>query len=471
MTAPAISSTYEVVVVGAGPAGLAAAALTAGAGLSTLLVDENATPGGQIYRSVTTAPAHVRALLGADYARGAPFVDALRRSGATALAGATVWHLDRALTLGVSFNGASRLITAGQVILATGAMERPFPIPGWTLPGVMTVGAAQTVLKASAMIPKGRVALAGSGPLLWLYAAQLKRAGGKIEAILDTTPRDNWKAAWRHAPDFLLSSYALKGLGLMREARAGTRVISGVDRLEAFGDGRLAGLRHQAGGRAGEIALDTLLLHQGVAPNVNLAMAAGVVHRWDDAQACFVPVLGAGGATSVPGIFIAGDGAGIGGADAAAERGRLAAMAATKARRPGAILPDEAAVAASLKRALRGRAFLDALFLPARSFRAPERDDVIVCRCEETTAGDVRDAIAIGAAGPNQLKAYRRCGMGPCQGRMCGLTVTELMALERAKPPEEIGYYRLRSPVKPVTIDEIASIPPDDEAIAAVVRE
>ena len=471
MTAPAFASSYDLVVVGAGPAGLAAATLAAQAGLATLLLDENASPGGQIYRAVTTTPLPDRALLGPEFAQGGALVEAFARSGAAYVAGATVWHLDRDLTLGVSAAGRAALIKARRVILATGALERPFPIPGWTLPGVMTIGAAQTLLKASGMIPQGRVALAGSGPLLWLYAAQLKRAGGRLAAILDTTPRENWRAAWRHMPDFLRSPYAFKGLKLTREARAGTRVIANVTDLEAFGEGRLAGLRYAAGGKRGELSLDALLLHQGVVPNVNLAMAAGVAHRWDEAQACFVPTLDAGGQSSVQGVSIAGDGAGIGGAEAAAERGRLAAVAVVKALKPEASTPDATAIAAALAKAMRGRAFLDALFRPAPAFRVPARDEVIVCRCEEVSAGDIRASVAIGATGPNQLKAYRRAGMGPCQGRMCGLTVTELMAQARGKTAQEIGYYRLRSPVKPVTLDEIASIQPDPAAIAAVVRE
>lgn len=471
MTAAALAGAYDVVVIGAGPAGLAAAATTAGAGLSTLLLDENVSPGGQVYRAATTTPLKDRALLGPDFADGARLVDAMERSGANYVAGATVWSLSRELNVGVSVAGAARMIAARRVILATGALERPFPIPGWTLPGVMTVGAAQTLLKASAMIPQGRVALAGCGPLLWLYAAQLKRAGGKIAAILDTTPRENRRAALRHAPAFLFSPYAFKGLRLMREARAGTRVVPGVTSLEAFGEGRLAGLRYEAGGKRGEIALDALFLHQGVAPNVNLAMAAGVDHRWSEAQACFVPTLDAQGQSSVAGLYIAGDGAGIGGAEAAALRGRLAARACLSALAPDAAAPDENEIAAALARALRGRAFLDALFLPAPNFRAPPRDDVVVCRCEEKTAGEVRAACAIGARGPNQLKAYLRVGMGPCQGRMCALTVAELMARALGVAPGEIGHQRLRAPVKPVTLDEIASIPADEAARAAVERD
>lgn len=469
-TAP-IADAYEIVVIGAGPAGMAAATLAAEAGFSTLLLDENPAPGGQVYRAVTTTPLPDRALLGPDYAKGGELAAALKASGAVHLSGATVWHLDRDRVIGLSVGGASRLIRAGQVILATGAQERPFPIPGWTLPGVMTVGAAQTVMKASGLVPTGQVVLAGQGPLLWLYAAQLLRAGGSIAAVLDTTPRANWLKALPHAPGFMLSPYFRKGLAMMAEVKARTRVIRNVTALAAEGDGRVQTVRYQAGGKAGEIAVDALFLHQGVVPNVNLAMAAGIEHHWDDQQACFRPQLDAHGRTSLPGLFIAGDGAGIAGAEAAAERGRLAALVAGRELRPdGEGLPDSSAIETALSRAMLGRTFLDLLFRPADAFRIPPDAETIVCRCEEVTAGQIRDSVAVGATGPNQLKAYRRCGMGPCQGRLCGLTVTEVMAEARGMTPEAIGYYRLRSPVKPVSLAEIASIPPDDGAIKAVVR-
>jgi len=214
-----------------------------------------------------------------------------------------------------------------------------------------------------------------------------------------------------------------------------------------------------------------LLLHQGVVPNVNLAMAAGIEHRWDDLQLCWSPVLDRDGNTSVEGIAIAGDGAGIGGAEAAIVRGRIAARAAVEALAPTAAakLAPMANFRAALAKAERGRNFLDTLFRPAPQFRVPS-GDTIVCRCEEVSAKDILDAVAIGATGPNQLKAYRRTGMGPCQGRLCGLTVTELMAQARGKTPQEIGYYRLRAPVKPITLAELASVPKMEADVNAVVR-
>jgi NAD(P)H-nitrite reductase large subunit len=225
------------------------------------------------------------------------------------------------------------------------------------------------------------------------------------------------------------------------------------------------------GSRRETIPVQLLLLHQGVVPNVNLAMAAGIEHRWDDLQLCWSPVLDHDCNTSVEGIAIAGDGAGIGGAGAAIVRGRIAARAAVEALAPAAAakLAPMATLKASLDQAERGRAFLDTLFLPARQFRVPS-GDTIVCRCEEVSAKDILDAVAIGATGPNQLKAYRRTGMGPCQGRLCGLTVTELMAQGRGKTPQEIGHYRLRAPVKPITLAELAAMPKTEADVNAVVR-
>jgi thioredoxin reductase/bacterioferritin-associated ferredoxin len=471
MNAAPRRDSYDVVVIGAGPAGLAAAATAAEAGLSTLLLDENAGPGGQVFRAIASTPVTKRDQLGADYWVGTDLVQAVRSSGAEIIQRATVWSLDRHLEIGISVGGASAFVKARRVILATGALERPFPIPGWTLPGVMTAGAAQTMLKSSGLVPDGPTVIAGQGPLLWLLAAQILRLGGRIDRILDTTERRNYLAALPHAFGFVTSPYFAKGLAMMKEVRAKVPVVTGVSEFAAAGNGRLASVTYVAGGRREMIPAELLLLHQGVVPNVNLAMAAGIEHRWDDVQLCWSPVLDRDGGTSVEGIAIAGDGAGIGGAGAAVARGHIAARAAIEALAPAAAvkIAPMSTFRASLAQAERGRAFLDTLFRPAPQFRIPS-GDTIVCRCEEVTAKDILDAVAIGATGPNQLKAYRRSGMGPCQGRLCGLTVTELMAQARGKSPQEIGYYRLRAPVKPITLAELAAVPKTEADVEAVVR-
>jgi NADPH-dependent 2,4-dienoyl-CoA reductase/sulfur reductase-like enzyme len=466
--------TYDVAVIGAGPAGLAAGAVTARAGLATVLLDENPGPGGQVYRSITSTSLRGPRVLDADYWRGLELVRELDSSGAQLISGAVVWSVTRDLEIGISLAGSARMLSAHRIILATGALERPFPIPGWTLPGVMTAGAAQTLLKSSGLVPKGRIVLAGSGPLLWLLAAQLIDAGSTLDAILDTTPRRNTLRALPHLPGFLLSPYLAKGLALLSRVRRKVRIVRGVTRLAALGQDKVCEVVFVAGGRETTLSVDHLLLHQGVVPNVNLALSLRIEHRWDSVQLCWTPVLDDFGATSIPGIAIAGDGAGIGGAWVAEARGRLAALQAVDALTSDTTnlaLPSEQHILQTLHRHEIGRAFLDALYQPAPQFRMPEDDGTIVCRCEEATAGQIRETVALGCEGPNQMKSFLRCGMGPCQGRLCGLTVTEMIAAARGVPPGDVGYYRLRPPVKPITLAELANLPKTDAAVAAVARQ
>ncbi len=466
-----LENEYDVVVVGAGPAGMAAATVTASIGLKTLVLDENASPGGQIWRAISTAGLPGRSALGPDYGRGRAIAEAFEKSDAVYIRGATVWSLDRQREIGISAGGAARMLRARRVIIATGAVERPFPVPGWTLPGVMTVGAAQTALKASGLVPDGRVVLAGCGPLLWLYASQLLQAGGPIAAILDTSETSLRRDVLQHALTFARSPYLAKGLRLMAQVRRRVRVISGVTELAIDGGDRANAVVYRSAKRHTErLPADAILLHQGVVPHVNLAMSVGIEHRWNSAQLCFVPVLDTYGTSAIDGIAIAGDGAGIAGAEAAVERGRLAGIAAARALGVADTkLPDEASIRRTLARFEAARPFLDALFRPSDAMRIP-RGATIVCRCEEVTAADIDATLSIGPEGPNQMKSFLRCGMGPCQGRMCGLTVTEVIARGRGVSAEAVGYFRLRPPVKPITLAELAALPVTETEIKAVVR-
>jgi len=209
-----------------------------------------------------------------------------------------------------------------------------------------------------------------------------------------------------------------------------------------------------------------------VVPNINLSNAVGCEHEWSAVRHCFQPKLDEWGASTVRNIWIAGDGGGIQGAIAAEHRGRIAALGAAlvvgridSARRDTEVEAHRTA----LERAVRGRRFFDLMYEPPRSFRIPS-DETIVCRCEEVTAAQIRAAVAHGCPGPNQMKSFLRCGMGPCQGRMCGLTVVDVMAQARGVEPSEVGYYRLRFPVKPLTLGEIASLPQTQASKDAAVR-
>ena len=475
-----MNKAYDVAVIGAGPAGLVAATVAARHALATVLFDEQAAPGGNVYRAPAAGREAPREMPGDGTAHRATLVAAFRQSGATPVFDATVWAArkcdDGMYEIGVSYGASAarsvRFVIARSVIIASGALERPFPIPGWTLPGVMAAGVAQTPFGTSDIGGKRRIVLAGTGPLLWLLASQCLDAGIKLEALLDTTPRGRW---WRIVPGtwgFARSVHFDGDAALRRDVHRRVRVVANVSALAAAGPGRLESLQFDAAGGTHALSADLLLLHQGVVPDINLGIAMGCSYRWDDAQACFHPVVDAWGGSTLPDVFFAGDAAGVAGADAAEARGHLAALAVANALgRIDANARDAAAERprAALRRALRGRAFRDAAYRPADAYRIP-RGDTIVCRCEQVTAQQVIAAVKEGACGPNQVKSFLRCGMGPCQGRFCGVTVTELVARERRISPSEAGHFRLRWPAKPITLRELASLAGSPEAERAVVR-
>ena len=411
--------TVELAVIGAGPAGMAAAVLAAELGLETVLIDEQAAPGGQIYRAIERAEPGTP--LGPDYLAGRPLVAALRASHVDYRPGTTLWHVDPEGALFLETAGRTETMTARRILLATGALERPVPIPGWTLPGVMTAGAAQILLKSAGLVPEGRVVLAGQGPLLYLVAAQLARAGAAPAALFETAPIENYLGAMRPFGGLGAGRRLLiKGLGLISAIkRAGVPIRRGVRGLRAVGRRRLERIVWEGG----ELAADYLLLHEGIIPNVQVSLALQLRHEWDEAQLCWRPSLDAWGQTSLPNIAIAGDGGGISGAEAAVLSGRLAALdAAMWLGHIGAAERDRRAapIRLALDHERAARRFLDRLYRPAPSVMVPAEDEVIACRCEEVSVGQIRRAARLGAQGPNQIKAFTRCGMGPCQGRICG---------------------------------------------------
>jgi NADPH-dependent 2,4-dienoyl-CoA reductase/sulfur reductase-like enzyme len=289
---------------------------------------------------------------------------------------------------------------------------------------------------------------------------QQAAAGGNIAAVLLSERRANWLRALPHLPGFLASGLWRQGLRLKRQFEAlGLPVVKDVAAVECLGKERVTGVRYRTGGGAqGEIPADLVGLHEGVIPNANLARALGCEHLWDAGQQAFRPKLDAWFNSSLEGLQIVGDGGGIAGADACVPAGRLAALGAAAAL--GRISGDERDDRAmrlrrQLNRLLAGRAFVERLFAP-RLAASSLADEVTICRCEEVSAGDLRQALATGAEGPNQVKAFLRCGMGPCQGRFCGPTVTRLIAEARGVGPETVGYFRLRPPIKPIPLRSFA---------------
>lgn len=463
-------SKIDLLIVGAGPAGMAAANTGRSFGLDVLVVDDQPAPGGQIWRSVETVAAAPRgAILGEAYREGKAFAEAFRASGALYEPRTQLWQIEPGFRAFVTRDGKARMIEASTIILATGAQERPVPFHGWTLPGVLTVGAAQVLLKSAGQIPGKPVWIAGSGPLPLLYLVQLLRAGGQIAGYLDTTPPGRHWAALPYLPKALGATRDLvKGLGWRAMLKAsGVPIVKHVVDLEARGSDQVESLRYRtAGGHDKTVPADILLVHEGVVPSIHATLGLGCAVEWRDDQDCYVPILDRWGETSQPGIFIAGDGAGIAGAKAAQQRGALAALGiAIKLGRVNeqTALREARPLQRRLDRELALRPFLEAMFKPRTQIFAPS-DDTIVCRCEEVTAREIRAMAQIGRPGPNQVKAFTRAGMGPCQGRQCGYTVTRILATAENRPAGEVGFYRVRPPLKPLTLGELAALDQKEKA-------
>ena len=460
-----MNTHYDLVVIGAGPAGLAASAEAVKNGLSTIVLGEQPTPGGQVFRTVEQIDLGVMKFLGPDYQKGKDLVRRFRKTSVEYLPGTTVWQVESGPDAIISFvsQGEAHQVRGRKIIIATGARERPVPVPGWTLPGVMAATAADVLLKSHGMIPSGNIVLAGSGPLLFLTAVRLIETGATVKAVLDTTPFSNYLAALPYLPKALMASeYLIKGLVMKRKIRSnGTPIYRNVKQLYADGSDSVRSVRFTSNGNSRELAVDTLLLHNGVVPDTQIPMLLECEHAWDNVQRYWRPVVDKWGNTSLSEIEVAGDAAGISGANAAEASGHLAALEAAAAL--NVISKEERNLKAApfektITRERAVRPFLDHLFRPDPSLLVPSDDQTVVCRCEEVTAGVIRKALELGALGPNQLKSQTRPGMGPCQGRMCGLTVSEIIAAYRNVDVSDVGYSRIRPPIKPITVEQLANL-------------
>lgn len=460
---------HDLVVIGAGPAGMTAAVEAASRGLSVVQLDEQRECGGQIYRSIASVAAarpDDLTLLGADYARGLRLADALHGANVDYRPNANVWNIEPATgSVFYSTAGSAYSVSAKRILMATGGIERPFPVPGWTLAGVMGAGGAQILQKSADLVPDGPAVLAGCGPLLLLTAGQLHSAGVEIAAVIETT-------TWRHylagAAGILQAlaapEYLLKGIRMRRALkRARIPMFSGAQSLEAVGNGALEAVRCRAGGTSHTIPATSLLLHDGVIPNTALSRQVGIEHEWCSLQQFWQPRVGPNGGTSRPNILVAGDGAGILGGRAAEHSGHIVALSI--ARELGAIGRSD------YKRQVRRhqltrwrhgsvRPLLDSLFAPSPANAIVSSGDGIVCRCYDVSRKVVEEAVRAGCQTPDQVKALVRSGMGPCQGRMCAPTISQIIADVRREPIEDVGVYRVRPPIKPITFRELASLKP-----------
>jgi len=410
--------TADVVVVGGGPSGLAAAVHAAEAGMRTLLIEEAQRPGGQIWRHRGEPPTAARRWL-----------ERLARSGAAPLSGATVIDAGPHRELVVEQEGRVRRVACARLVLATGARERFVPFSGWTLPGVVGVGGAQALLKSGARFAGLRVVLAGTGPLLPAVATALRADGARVVGLVEQAPLVRLAGFVAALAPHLgkvaeALGYSVRLVGVPVHTKAWVLAAEGCDHVERVlvTDGR----------RQWRWDCDVLACAFGLVPNLDLPRLIGCATGQDQV------VVDASQETTVPGVFAVGELCGIGGVDQAVVTGAIAGLSAA-----GRVVPRTLR-----RRRVRERAFALALaraFALREELRALAGPDTTVCRCEDVTTGRLDPRWSA-----RQAKLYTRAGMGPCQGRVCGPALAFLRGHEADS---------VRPPLKPVPLSTLESRP------------
>lgn len=437
----------SVVIVGAGPAGITAARTLLDHGVTPVLVDESLRGGGQIYRR---QPANFQRSAKQLYGFEAGKATALHRTMdelATRIdyrPETLVWNAENG-RLDMLNNGHAESIEYTQIIVATGATDRILPVPSWTLPGVYSLGAAQIALKYQGCAIGERVAFCGSGPLLYLVAYQYAKAGAKVVAVLDSAP---FSAQCRALPA-LLGQPATLAKGLYYRAwltAHGIPVHQGATLSHINGEQRVTGIHWDQQ----EIACDAVAFAHALRSETQLADLLGCEFAWNALNRAWLPQQDAAGRSSVAGVYLAGDGAGIMGADAAQMAGERAALALLEDsgvaidHRRGPVLEQQLA---GIQRFRHG---LETAFPFPENWAAEAPDELILCRCEEVSVGEVRAVVDEGHWEVNRVKAHCRVGMGRCQGRMCGLAAAEIVAQRSGREIENVGRLRGQAPIKPL---------------------
>lgn len=458
------------VIVGAGPAGLSAALEATQLGVNVLLIDENSVPGGQYYRHVAS-PSGVldRSLPKYSQSKGREMIQTIQKDSRITFWGdATVWNLSSDLLLSVYRSGKVENVKTQKLILATGAYDRVVPFPGWTLPGIVTAGGAQVLIKQQGVVPGKRILVAGTGPLLLALADQLSAAGSEVITVAEAT---HITRSWYQLPKIWGHwSILLEGLGYWhRIRRAKIPVLSShiISRVE--GDREVeAGVLVQVDRYGNPVAgtdrifqVDTVVVGFGFIPSIELVSLCGCRLEYDRTQSYWMPWFDENQQTSIEGVFVAGDGAGVAGAAVAEQEGRLAGLnAAVQLGRVKANQYDNErmAILGRLKKLHHLRAFLDVDYPFLPGFYSIITDDTIICRCEEISLKEITEQLKSNLPeifNVNELKARIRTGMGLCQGRFCGPVIRQLIAKSGIKEIEDVGHFKIRPPIKPISVQAL----------------
>lgn len=448
----------EVLVIGAGPGGLSAAIAARRAGAEVTVIDERSKPGGQYFKQPDVDGEGI-VPPDAQHSEGAALIASARALGVSILNDVTVWGAFAPLEFAATHDGAALRITPKRAIIATGAYERGWPVPGWTLPGVMTTGAAQTLWRTARRVPGKRVLIAGNGPLNLQLAAELSDGGSEIAAVVEAASAPGPGAIGALATMAWASPKLVRdGIAYHRKRRAaGARMINGavVRGIERSGSGLKVLIGGADGAKSQEtFEVDAVCLGYGFEPANELLRGLGCGHDFDPERRQLVTRRDETGQTTVPDVYALGDCTGLGGARAALAEGTVigAHVAASLGHKTG----TQAAVEAALLRHRRFQRALWTLYAFDGYHPSLANRETLVCRCEEVTFGEIEDALSEDLSMIGAVKRQTRVGMGRCQGRYCAPVLDTLMAARAGQSRDEFSGFAPRVPVRPVRIADIA---------------
>jgi len=455
----------DLVVLGAGPAGVAAANVASKEGAEVVIIDENSSAGGQIYRAPPNEFQPQNSFKSDEFREGEKQRNILENSDLTALFKHRVWSVSSDLVVStVGPNGLSSW-HARSLIIANGALERIIPFPGWTIPGVIGLAASTILLKSQYVLPGQSTVVAGCGPLLIAVANGIIKSGGKVSAIIDLNSKSDWIKAFPRLlsrPDQLFKGMSWfanimkAGIKLYGgHAVTNTKQVDNVLRISIAPINSAGSILDSKNQKI--VEGDCLAIGHGLFPSTEITRLLKAKHIYDPLKGGWVPLIDDDFRSSIPGVYIAGDATGISGAFSAVQKGRIAGMAAVRDLNVMSSQKYKAKIKSELiilkknenfgKAAVRLMKFRPELIQTITS-------ETIVCRCEDVFRSEIDEAIESGARDLNQLKAWTRCGMGPCQGRTCSEAIEAILA-SKVGSRELAGQWTGRTPLRPVPIEQI----------------
>ncbi len=446
----ALHLSPDVLIVGGGAAGLSAAIAAAEAGAEVVLLDERKVAGGQYYKQASDGT-----VLDQQQDDGAQLIARAKASGAQLISGVELWGAFDGLMFLGHRDGAPLIAKPKTAIIATGAYERPVTVPGWTLPGVMTTGAAQTLWRSYQTLPGKRIAVCGSGPLNVQVALELAKGGAEIVYLAERAPAAITKPVTAFAMAVADPKLTLQGFGMLAGLRQhGIKVRSNSELFSVVQDGDSLAATFTTSGRQESVHVDALCMNAGFEPQNEVLRLLGAHMMYDPAMGHLRCEKSARMETSVPGLYAIGDCTGLGGAPAARMEGEIAGAHAATASGHGEA-GDLSAKHKTLAKHRRFQAKLWTLYDIAPRDAGGLPDETIICRCEELTLGDIRAGLGTTPGHVGSLKRATRVGMGRCQGRYCGPVAARMVSEATVKAIEDFSFFAPRVPIKPVAISAI----------------